>query len=275
MFSERLIDDVEKIQERPACKYFRRAAKPRRGEQVASFERRSQHGAPKDKKWHDKNYLYKIREDFARIQNDVLARNGFSIHVNHRSLAAQKEEAEKNGDEFLAKLYKRAPEAHIGVIAAHKESTPATEVKKYREAIHHKQHSLFLVDFNQKATAEGETLFSVNQAESASRALMNSQAYRSTNLHDASLRLLNQEIVAELTRIRELKRNLVIQIMNEPYDISNASSRINIPICILTLRNKILTIGLYTKSCKTHTSAKILNLSFTDFCRTTLKFWRS
>ena len=35
MFSERLIDDVEKISERPACKYFRRAAKPLRGEQVA------------------------------------------------------------------------------------------------------------------------------------------------------------------------------------------------------------------------------------------------
>ena len=54
MFSERLIDDVEKIQERPACKYFRRAAKPLKGEQIASFERRRQHGAPKDPKWHDK-----------------------------------------------------------------------------------------------------------------------------------------------------------------------------------------------------------------------------
>ena len=70
MFSERLIDDVEKIQERPACKYFRRAAKPLKGEQIASFERRRERGAPKDKKWHDKRYLCELREDFARIQND-------------------------------------------------------------------------------------------------------------------------------------------------------------------------------------------------------------
>ena len=209
MFSERLIDDVERISERPAYKYFRRAAKPLRGEQVASFERRCQHGAPKDKKWHDKNYLIELREDFARIQNDVLKKNGFSIRVDHRTLQAQREEAEKNGDEFLAKVYKRAPEAHIGVIAAHTESATATEVKKYRQVIHHKQHSLFLVDFNQKATTEGETLFSVNQAEGASRALMNSQAYRSAILNDESLRLLNQEIVAGLERIRELKRDLV------------------------------------------------------------------
>ena len=67
MFSERLIDDVERTSERPAYKYFRRAAKPLRGEQVASFERRCQHGALKDKKWHSKKFFFEMREDFARI----------------------------------------------------------------------------------------------------------------------------------------------------------------------------------------------------------------
>ena len=138
-----------------------------------------------------------------------MKKNGYSIRVDHRTLKAQQIEAEKNGDEFLAKLYKRVPEEHIGVIAAHKKGTKATEVKKYREVIHHKQHSLFQVDINQKATAEGETQFLVKQAEGASRALMNSQAYRSANLDDESLRFLNQEIVVGLTRIRELKRNLI------------------------------------------------------------------
>ena len=37
MFSERLIDEVEKMKERPAYKYFTRAAKPLKGEKVASF----------------------------------------------------------------------------------------------------------------------------------------------------------------------------------------------------------------------------------------------
>ena len=85
MFSERFIDDVERASERPACKYFRRAAKSLKGEQVASFERRREHGAPKDKKWHNKKYLYELRADFARIQNEVLAKSGFSIRVDHRS----------------------------------------------------------------------------------------------------------------------------------------------------------------------------------------------
>ena len=124
--------------------------------------------------------------------------SGYSIRVDHRTLKAQQVEAEKDGDDFLAKLYKRVPEEHIGVIATHRDGSPATEVKKYREAIQSKQHSLFLVDINQKATEEGETQFFVKQAEGASRVLMNSQAYRSANLNDESLRLLNQELIARL-----------------------------------------------------------------------------
>ena len=209
MFSERLIDDVERISERPACKYFRRAAKPLKGERAASYERRRQHGAPKDKKWHDKKYLYEIRADFARIQNEVLAKYGFSIRVDHRTLKAQQIEAEKNGDNFLAKVYKRNPESYIGIVSTHEEDKFAQEVKRYRQSIQKKQHSLFLDDLKHKSEEEIETKILVKQAECASLVLMNSQAYKVANMDDESLRLLNQELIAGLTRIRELKRDLV------------------------------------------------------------------
>ena len=48
--------------------------------------------------------------DFARIQNEVLERNGYSIRVDHRSLEVQKEEAEQNGDSSLARLFSRVPD---------------------------------------------------------------------------------------------------------------------------------------------------------------------
>lgn len=209
MFSERMIDDVEKISERPACKYFRRAAKPLKGEQVASFERRREHGAPKDKKWHNKKYLYEIRADFARIQNEVLARNGFSIRVDYRSLKAQQMEAEKHGDDFLANLSKRMPESYIGVISAHEENSLATEVKRYREIIQNKQHSLFQDDMRKKTAQEEETKFLIRQAECAWLALSNSQAYKSANLDDESLTGLNQGILFGLAKIQKLKRKMI------------------------------------------------------------------
>ena len=209
MFSERLIDDVEKMSERPAYKYFRRAARPLKGERIASFERRRQHGAPKAPKWHDKKYLCEMRADFARIQNEVLAKNGFSIRVDHRSLEAQQSEAAEHGDDFLARVYKRMPESYIGIISAHEEDSLAKDVKRFRENVQSRQHSLFQDDMHKKTAQEEETRFLVNQAEGASRTLMNSQAYRSANLDDESLCLLNQEIIVGLTRIRELKRDLI------------------------------------------------------------------
>ena len=209
MFSERLIDDVERISERPAYKYFRRAAKSLKGEQVASFERRREHGAPKDKKWHNKKYLYEIRADFARIQNEVLTQNGFSIRVDYRSLKAQQMEAEKNGDDFLARLYKRMPESYIGVISAHEENSLATEVKRYREIIQSKQHSLFQDDMRKKTAQEEETKFLVKQAERAWLALLNSPAYKSANFEDEALNGLNQGILSGLARIQKLKRKIV------------------------------------------------------------------
>ena len=209
MFSERLIDDVEKIQERPACKYFRRAAKPLRGEQVASFERRCQHGAPKDKKWHSKKFFFEMREDFARIQNEVLERNGFSIRVDHRTLRAQQIEAENHGDAFLAKTYKRAPESYIGIVPAHAEDSLATDLKRYRKIIQEKQSALFQTDLKQKETEEAETKFLVRCAEHTYLALINSQAYKSANMEDESLRTLNQAILSGLEQIKKLKRKLV------------------------------------------------------------------
>ena len=209
MFSERLIDDVERISERPAYKYFRRAAKPLRGEKVASFERRREHGAPKDKKWHDKKYLYELREDFARIQNAVLAQNGFSTYVDHRTLQAQQESAEQNGDDFLAKLYKRVPEEYVGILTPQEENELSREVKRYRKVVQDRQHFLCQNDMEQKMALEFETKFLVRQAVLASRSLMNSEEYKSANLEDASLQVLNQEILTGLARIKEVKRYLV------------------------------------------------------------------
>ena len=209
MFSERLIDDVERISERPACKYFRRAAKPLRGEQVASFERRRQHGTPKDKKWHSKKYFYEMREDFARIQNEVLAKNGYSIRVDHRTLQAQQVEAENHGDAFLAKVYKRAPESYIGIVPTHAEDGLATDLKRYRKIIQDKQSALFQTDLRQKETEEAETKFLVRCAEHAYLAFMNSQEHKTANMEDESLRTLNQAILFGLERIKKLKRKLV------------------------------------------------------------------
>ena len=209
MFSERLIDDVEKVSERSAYKYFRRAARPLKGERVASFERRREHGAPKAPKWHDKKYLCEMRADFARIQNDMLAKYGYSIRVDHRTLEVQQAVAEQNGDTFLAQVRKRTPESYIGIISTHEENDLVSGVKRCRQNIQQKQHALFLDDLKRKSVEEGETKLLVKKAEGSWLAISSSQAYKSVNLGDESLRDLNQRILSGLAKIQRLKREMV------------------------------------------------------------------
>ena len=111
-----------------------------------------------------------MRADFARIQNEVLAKNGFSIRVDHRSLKVQQSEAVEHGNDFLAKVYKRMPESYIGIISAH--------VKRFRKNVQSRQHSLFQDDMHKKMAEEEETKFLVSQAERAWLFLFNSPAYK-------------------------------------------------------------------------------------------------
>ena len=128
MFSERLIDEVEREKERAACNFFKY---PLRRNIEATLAERRRHGAPKARKWSDKKFLTVLRADFAEIQNEVLAKNGFSIRVDHRTLKAQREEAERNGDTFLARLFSRVPEEYVGVISCQDDENP--QLKRMRE----------------------------------------------------------------------------------------------------------------------------------------------
>ena len=153
MFSERLIDEVEREKERAACNFFKY---PLRRNVEATFEERWKHGAPKARKWSDKKFLTVLRADFAEIQNEVLAKNGFSIRVDHRTLKAQREEAERNGDTFLARLFSRIPEEYVGVISCQEDDNPQLErLREFREL--RKQH-FDLVMKLEALTAETEEL---------------------------------------------------------------------------------------------------------------------
>ena len=208
MFSERLIDDVEKMKERPAYKYFSRAAKPLKGEKEASFERRREHGAPKDKRWHSKKYLCKIREDFARIQNEVLEKNGYSIRVDHRTLKTPKIDVEQCGDKFLAKVFDRMPEEYIGILSTHGNEGQVSDLKNIRANYQRKFEDLFRQYFREKVMLEEEVKIKARQAEIFTLSLLTSENYKSRDFSDEPLRTLNQKILSEFASVKALKKSL-------------------------------------------------------------------
>ena len=134
MFSERLIDDVKKIQERKPENYFKYPARKKADGSLPSFEEKLNLGAPKNKIWNQNSkFIFQLREDFANIQNQVLAEKGFSVRVDHRSLKAQKKAAEKNGDKFLSELLDRTPEKYLSALPLDDNSPQVLQLKKSRD----------------------------------------------------------------------------------------------------------------------------------------------
>lgn len=110
MFSTREIDDCERKQERQPDVFFSRV-NPKHPEKG---------GCRKSGIWNGKNRaknLSVLREDFARIQNEVLAKYGVPVRVDHRSLKARRQEALAKGNTFLAELLDRVPERAVGPLA--------------------------------------------------------------------------------------------------------------------------------------------------------------
>ena len=133
-FSERLIDDVEKIKERAPENFFKYAARKKADGTDPTFEEKFLRGSPKSNKFHfNSKYVVEMRADFAKIQNQVLEEKGFSVRVDHRSLKNQRDDALRNGDLFLAKLFDRVPEKNLPPIPLDDESPSVKELKKQRE----------------------------------------------------------------------------------------------------------------------------------------------
>ena len=212
MFSERLIDDVEKKKERSARSFFLYPARKKKDGSEPSFEEKWKRGAPKNRKWCNHQYVRQMRADFAQIQNEVLKRNGFSIRVDHRTLQAQKEEAELNGDSYLARLFGRVPEKYIGIIGNQEDDEPRLErLKKFRAL--RKQHFDLVMQIDALTTEadELEIKDAVQLASSHAKNLMDSNEYERQKFVSPHLSALKSKMLTALTDVNKWKRIIISQ----------------------------------------------------------------
>ena len=212
MFSERLIDDVEKIKERSANAFFLYPARKKKDGSLPSFEEKWKRGAPKDRKWCNHQYVTELRADFANIQNAVLEQNGFSIRVDHRTLQAQKEEAEQNGDNSLVRLFSRVPEKYIGVISCQDYKEPRLErLKIFRGLREHHFDLVMKLDVSTKEAEELEVKDDVHFVSSRIKALIESKEYSEQNSADPLLADLKNKMLAAVAQVNKWKRAIISQ----------------------------------------------------------------
>ena len=202
MFSERMIDDVEKIKERSPKNFFKYPARNKKDGSEPSFDEKLNRGAPKNRNWADKNFLAVLRADFAQIQNDVLEKNGFSIRVDHRTLKAQKEEAERKGDTFLARLLDRIPEEYVGLISC-KDDEKIERLKKFRDLRQRHFDLLSKIDAMTKQADELELKDSVQKSSLIAKKIL-AQKFNSQPLRD-----LQEKILSAVAEVNKWKRIII------------------------------------------------------------------
>ena len=212
MFSERLIDDVEKIKERSANAFFLYPARKKKDGSLPSFEEKWERGAPKNRKWCNHQYVTELRADFAQIQNAVLEQNGFSIRVDHRSLKAQKKEAEQNGDSSLARLFSRVPEKYIGVISCQDYEEPRLERLKIFRGLRERHFDLVMkLDSSTKEADELEIKDDVQFVHSRLKALIKSKEYSEQKFSDPHLVDLKNKMLTAVAQVNKWKRAIISQ----------------------------------------------------------------
>lgn len=204
MFSERLIDDVERIKERLPCNFFKYPARKKKDGSEPTFEEKFKRGALRDRKWGDHSYITQLRADCAQIQNEVLEKNGFSIRVDHRSLLAQKEEAERNGDSFLAKLFDRIPEKYVGIISCKENDDPKLErLKKFRRLRQQHFDLLLKMDALTKEADELETKDDVQFSSSNAKNFIDSNQFLNSNPDSL------QDLKSKISDVSKWKRAII------------------------------------------------------------------
>ena len=212
MFSERLIDDVEKIKERSPKNFFKYPARKKNDGSLPSFDEKFNRGAPKSRKWCDHSFISLLRADFAQIQNDVLAKNGFSIRVDHRSLKAQKEEAERNGDSFLAKLFDRLPEEYIGIISPQDDDSPQlAQLKKFRALRQQHFDTVLQLDSLAKELSELETKDAVQTSSFSAKNFIDSNEFSTQTFDSDNLKALRSNLLNAVAEVNKWKRIIISQ----------------------------------------------------------------
>ncbi len=196
MFSERKIDEYERIHEREPEHFFKQANKkmPERG------------GCAKDPKWNGRErmeYLCQMREDFAMIQNAVLEKYGITDRVDHRSLREQMADAVKSGNLQLARLLDRLPEPHIGPASAkEKGNRKVADLMAYRA---YKMERNILIQAANKLENELDDESCKRDGEKINQDMSKVEASEKANLSSvASLKYLVIDRIREISALESV-----------------------------------------------------------------------
>ena len=120
MVSDKMIDDIEKTNERPPEQFFK----------TYCCVNTDKGGAKVDRYFSKDNFgknLTHFRKYYCDVTNAVFRKYGIDKTIDHKSLKMQREEALRNGDYVRAEILNRPAEQYIGTIASYDKNDPTVQ----------------------------------------------------------------------------------------------------------------------------------------------------
>ena len=120
MVSDKIIDEIEKTNERPPEQFFKtycRVNTDKGGAKVDRYFSKDNFG---------KNLTH-FRKYYCDVTNAVFRKYGIDKTIDHKSLKMQREEALRNGDYVRAEILNRPAEQYIGTIASYDKNDPTVQ----------------------------------------------------------------------------------------------------------------------------------------------------
>lgn len=120
MVSDKIIDEIEKSNERPPEQFFKtycRVNTNKGGAKVDRYFSKDSFG---------KNLTH-FRKYYCDVTNAVFRKYGIDKTIDHKSLKMQREEALRNGDYVRAEILNRPAEQYIGTIASYDKNDPTVQ----------------------------------------------------------------------------------------------------------------------------------------------------
>ena len=120
MVSDKIIDEIEKSNERPPEQFFKtycRVNTDKGGAKVDRYFSKDSFG---------KNLTH-FRKYYCDVTNAIFRKYGIDKTIDYKSLKMQREEALRNGDYVRAEILNRPAEQYIGLVASYDKNDPAVQ----------------------------------------------------------------------------------------------------------------------------------------------------
>lgn len=202
MASDKMIDDIEKTNERPPEQFFKtycRVNTDKGGAKVDRYFSKDNFG---------KNLTH-FRKHYCDVTNAIFRKYGIDKTIDHKSLKMQREEALRNGDYVRAEILNRPAEQYIGTIASYDKNNPLVQkLLENRKYITERTNLLLAASETEKNIKDTILIDKINSSMKEANDAIDERC-NTLESKVADISILKNDILFLLNQIKETSKDVL------------------------------------------------------------------